>query len=56
VIASAQIEPAPELDVPTAAGVEEPAPVEVKVEVKPETGWRAWISWVQGFVRKIIAR
>lgn len=56
VVASAPVQTAPDLDEPTAAGVEEPEPVVVRVEAKPETGWRVWVSWVQGFVQKILGR
>ena len=56
VVASVQPEPVNELDVPTAAGMEEPEPVVVKVEVKPETGWRAWVSWVQRFVSGFLGK
>ncbi|MFZ9681121.1 MAG: DNA/RNA non-specific endonuclease [Bacteroidia bacterium] len=56
VVASTQPEAANELDVPTAAGVEEPEPVMVKVEAKPETGWRAWIKWTESFIQKIFGR
>ena len=56
VVASAQPAPVQELDVPTAAGVEEPEPVAAKVEVKPETGWRAWVKWVDGFLKTLLKR
>jgi hypothetical protein len=56
VMASAQTEPAPELDVPTAAGVEESQPVVAKVEVKPETGWKNWMSWAKGFLIKVLGK
>lgn len=56
VVASAEPEPVNELDVPTAAGVEELEPVVVKVEAKPETGWRAWVSWVRGLVRGVLGK
>jgi hypothetical protein len=42
--------------VPTAAGVEEPEPVVAKVEVKPETGWKNWMSWAKGFLIKILGK
>ena len=56
VIASAQTEPAPELDVPTAAGVEDFEPVLAKVEIKPETTWRNWMSWAKGFLIKVLGK
>jgi hypothetical protein len=56
VVASAQPETANELDVPTAAGVEEPAPVVSRVEAKPEVGWRGLVKWVESFVRGFISK
>jgi hypothetical protein len=56
VMASAQTEPAPELDVPTAAGVEESAPVVAKLEIKPETTWKNWMSWAKGFLIKVLGK
>ena len=41
-----------ELDVTTAAGVEEPAPVLAKDETKPKTGWESWIAWAKSFTGK----
>ena len=55
-VASTDPQPANELDVPTAAGVEEPEPVVVKVEAKPESGLSAWVSWVRGIVKGILGR
>ena len=52
VLASNQRDSSQELDVTTAAGVEEPAPVSVKDETKPKTGWESWISWAKSFTRK----
>jgi len=52
VLASNQRDSSQELDVTTAAGVEEPAPVLVKDETKPKTGWESWISWAKSFTRK----
>ncbi len=56
VVVSVEPESVNELDVPTAAGVEETEPVVVRVEAKPETGWRVWVSWAKGFVRGILGR
>ena len=56
VVASAQTEPAPELDVPTAAGVEESAPVVAKLEIKPETRWKNWMSWAKSFLIKVLGK
>mgnify|MGYP003340418593 CR=1 FL=1 len=50
-----QVEPEKELDVPTAAGVEEPEPVVVKIEQNPETGGMAWIKRAESFIRKIFS-
>ena len=52
VIASNQPDSLRELDVTTAAGVEEPAPVMAKNEIKPKTGWEIWISWAKNFSGK----
>ena len=52
VLASNQRDSSQELDVTTAAGVEEPAPVLVKDETKPKTGWESWVSWAKSFTRK----
>ncbi len=52
VIASNQRDSSRELDVTTAAGVEEPAPVLTKDETKPKTGWEGWISWARSFTGK----
>ena len=56
VVASAQTEPAPELDVPTAAGVEEPAPVVTRVEAKPVSRWKGLVKWVEAFVRGFLSK
>lgn len=56
VVASVQPELVNELDVPTDAGVEEPEPVVVKVEAKPETGWRVWVSWVKGLIKGVLGK
>jgi len=52
VLASNQRDSSQELDVTTAAGVEEPAPVLVRDETKPKTGWESWISWAKSFTGK----
>ena len=52
VLASNQSDSLQELDVTTAAGVEEPAPVLAKDETKPKTGWESWISWAKSFTGK----
>lgn len=52
VIASNQSDSLRELDVMTAAGIEEPAPVLAKDETKPKTGWESWISWAKSFTGK----
>ena len=52
VLASNQRDSSQELDVTTAAGVEEPALVLVKDETKPKTGWESWISWAKSFTGK----
>jgi len=52
VLASNQRNSLRELDVTTAAGVEEPAPVLAKDETKPKSGWESWISWAKSFTRK----
>ena len=52
VLASNQRDSSQELDVTTAAGVDEPAPVLVKDETKPKTGWESWISWAKSFTGK----
>lgn len=46
-VASTEPQPANELDVPTAAGVEEAEPVVCKADAKPEAGWRAWLKWLK---------
>jgi hypothetical protein len=45
-----------ELDVTTAAGVEEPALVVAKDETKRKTGWDSWISWWKSFTEKAVGR
>jgi hypothetical protein len=52
VLTSNQSDSLQELDVTTAAGVEEPAPVLAKDETKPKTGWESWISWAKSFTGK----
>ena len=52
VLASNQRNSLRELDVTTAAGVEEPAPLLAKDETKPKTGWESWISWAKSFTGK----
>jgi len=52
VLASNQSDSLRELDVTTAVGVEEPAPVLAKDETKPKTGWESWISWAKSFTGK----
>ena len=52
VLASSQRDSLRELDVTTAAGVEEPAPVLAKDETKPKTGWESWIAWAKSFTGK----
>ena len=56
VIASTQRDSLRELDVPTAAGVEEPALVLAKDETRPKTGWKSWISWAKSFTVKALGR
>jgi hypothetical protein len=55
-IASSQPDSFKELDVTTAAGVEEPALVVSKVETKPKTGWDGWISWAKSFTGKALGK
>ena len=55
-IASSQPDSFKELDVTTAAGVEEPALVVSKVETKPKTGWDGWISWAKSFTEKAVRK
>jgi hypothetical protein len=52
VLASTQRDSLRDLDVTTAAGVEEPARVLAKDETKPKTGWESWISWAKSFTGK----
>jgi hypothetical protein len=52
VIASNQSDSLRELDVTTAAGVEEPAHALAKDKTKPKTGWESWISWAKSFTGK----
>jgi hypothetical protein len=56
VIASTQRDFLRELDVTTAAGIEEPALVLAKDEKKPKTGWKSWISWAKSFTVKALGR
>ena len=56
VVASVQPEPVNELDVPTAAGGGEPGPEVVQVQTKPELGWKVWVKWVEGFVKRLLGR
>ena len=56
VIASSQPDSFKELDVTTAAGVEEPALVVAKDETKRKTGWDSWISWARSFTEKALGR
>jgi hypothetical protein len=56
VITSTQPDSLPELDVTTAAGVEEPTLVLAKDETKPTTGWESWISWAKSFTGKALGR
>lgn len=52
VLASSQRNSFEELDVTTAAGVEEPDLVVAKGETKTKTGWESWISWAKSFTGK----
>jgi hypothetical protein len=56
VLASTQRGSLRELDVTTAAGVEEPALVVSKVETKPKIAWESWISWAKSFTEKALGR
>ena len=56
VIASTQRDSLRELDVTTAAGIEEPALVLAKDETRPKTGWKSWISWAKSFTVKALGR
>jgi hypothetical protein len=56
VIASSQPDSFKELDVTTAAGVEEPALVVAKDETKRKTGWESWILWARSFTGKALGR
>jgi hypothetical protein len=56
VIASSQPDCFKELDVTTAAGVEEPALVVAKDETKRKTGWESWILWAKSFTGKALGR
>ena len=53
---SAQREPLPDLDVPTAAGAEEPAPTATEVKRQTEAGWKTWVSWAKRFTGKALGR
>jgi hypothetical protein len=55
-IASSQPDSFKELDVTTAAGVEEPALVVAKDETKRKTGWDSWILWAKIFTEKAVGR
>ena len=54
--ASAQREPLPALDVPTAAGAEEPVPSATEVKGQTEAGWKIWASWAKSFTGKALGR
>lgn len=56
VIVSSQPDSFKELDVTTAAVVEEPALVVAKDETKRKTGWDIWISWARSFTEKALGR
>ena len=56
VLASSQPDSFKELDVTTAAGVEEPALVVAKDETKRKTGWESWILWARSFTGKALGR
>lgn len=56
VLASNQPDSFKELDVTTAAGVEEPALVVAKDQTKRKTGWESWISWAKSFTGKALGR
>jgi hypothetical protein len=56
VIASSQPDFFKQLDVTTAAGLEEPALVVSKVEPKPKTGWDSWISWAKSLTEKAVGK
>lgn len=56
VLASNQPDSFKELDVTTAAGVEEPALVVAKDETKRKTGWDSWISWARSLTGKALGR
>ena len=56
VIASTQRDSLRELDVTTAAGIEEPALVLAKDETRSKTGWKSWISWAKSFTVKALGR
>ena len=56
VLASSQRNSYQELDVTTAAGVEEPDLVVAKGETKTKTGWESWISWAKSFTVKALGR
>lgn len=53
---SAQREPLPVLDVPTAAGAEEPAPTATEVKGQSEAGWKTWVSWAKSITGKALGR
>jgi len=53
---SAQREPLPVLDVPTAAGAEEPVPSATEVKGQSEAGWKTWVSWAKSLTGKALGR
>jgi len=53
---SAQREPLPALDVPTAAGAEEPAPTATEVKGQTVAGWKTWVSWAKSITGKALGR
>jgi hypothetical protein len=56
VLASNRPDSLAELDITTAAGVEEPALVVSKDETKPKIAWESWISWAKSFTGKALGR
>ena len=56
VLASNQPDSLAELDVTTAAGVEEPDLVVAKDKTKRKTGWDSWILWAKSFTEKAVGR
>lgn len=53
---SAQRKPLPVLDVPTAAGAEEPVPSATEVKEETEAGWKTWVSWAKSLTGKALGR